>query len=492
MSAPQNSIQLRNPGSFYIGGQWVTPSTSDHFEVVSATTEEVVARVPEAQAEDMDKAIAAARNAFDNGPWPRMTPSERGEYLSRMAIALERRASDFARVWATESGILYRVAEARIGHFLKGAFSYYADAATTFPFVERHRSLGGMEAQLVREPVGVVGAIVPWNGPAGLMAYKCSPALLAGCTLVVKSSPEAPCSAYLMAEICEEIGLPPGVFNIVTADRAVSELLVTDPRVDKITFTGSTAAGRRIASLCGERIARCTLELGGKSPAVILDDYDIDTAAQTIASGMTYVTGQVCHSLTRIIVTRHRHDHLVEALASATKGMVVGDPFEASSDIGPLATAAQRERVEHYIAVGQSEGASLVSGGQRPAHLNRGYFIEPTVFGNVTNDMTIAREEIFGPVLCVLPVDDEEQAVAVANDTIFGLNASVFTTDMDRFRAIAPKLRAGTVGHNASRTDFSIAFGGMKQSGIGREGGIEGLLPFLETKTVVFDQPWQG
>jgi acyl-CoA reductase-like NAD-dependent aldehyde dehydrogenase len=238
-------------------------------------------------------------------------------------------------------------------------------------------------------------------------------------------------------------------------------------------------------------LARCTLELGGKSPAIVLDDFDIGKAAETIASGMTYVSGQVCHSLTRIIVNRSRHDALVDALADVVGNMTVGDPFDPHSDIGPLATAQQRDRVEHYIAIGKTE-ATLAAGGKRPAHLNRGYFIEPTVFGNVSNEHVIAREEIFGPVLSVIPADNDEHAVRIANDTIFGLNSTIFTTDLDRFAALAPRLRAGTVGHNASRTDFSIAFGGMKQSGIGREGGIEGLRPFLESKTIVFDQPWQG
>jgi len=314
-----------------------------------------------------------------------------------------------------------------------------------------------------------------------------APAMLAGCTVVLKCSPEAPGDAYVVAEIAESIGLPPGVLNVVTADREVSELLVRDPRVDKITFTGSTAAGRRIASICGERIARCTLELGGKSAALILDDMDLGQAAKTLAGAECMLSGQVCSSLTRIVVSRSRHDELVDALADAFSKVRVGDPFDPTTQMGPLVSGRQRDRVEGYIAQGVEQGATLATGGGRPKDLDRGFFIEPTVFANVENASVIAQEEIFGPVLSVIPVSDEEQIVATANDTIYGLNASVFTHDVDRARQVAGRLRSGTVGHNAFRTDFTMAFGGFKQSGIGREGGTEGLLPFLETKTVILE-----
>ncbi len=291
----------------------------------------------------------------------------------------------------------------------------------------------------------------------------------------------------MLAEACEKVGLPPGVLNVVTADRAVSELLVRHPGVDKVTFTGSTLAGRKIASICGDRIARCTLELGGKSAGVILDDYDVALAAERITANAPRLTGQVCSSLTRIVVTRKRHDAMVEALAAAFNKVRVGDPFAADTQMGPLAMARQRERVESYIEKGKAEGATLAAGGGRPRHLNRGYYVEPTVFANVDNHSTIAREEIFGPVLSVIAADNEKQAVDIANDTMYGLNASVFTNDIDRFYQTARKLRSGTVGHNSFRTDFGIAFGGFKQSGIGREGGAEGLVNFLETKALVMD-----
>jgi acyl-CoA reductase-like NAD-dependent aldehyde dehydrogenase len=379
---------------------------------------------------------------------------------------------------------------ARGGSLALGSiYNYYADLAATFPF-EEQRQPGpgsGNVGLLVREPVGVVAAIIPWNAPSSLIAYKCAPALLAGCTIILKASPEAPGAAYILAEVCEAVGLPAGVVNILTAHREVSELLVRHPGVDKVTFTGSTAAGRKIASICGERIARCTLELGGKSAAVILDDYDLGKAAATIAGAAGFLTGQVCSSLTRIVVTKKRHDQMVDALSASFSKVKVGDPFEAGTAMGPLAMRRQRERVEGYIAKGKAEGARLATGGGRPKDLERGFYIEPTVFGNVDNHSTIAREEIFGPVLSVIAAESEAAAVDIANDSIYGLNASVFTNDLERAYSTARELRSGTVGHNSFRTDFNIAFGGFKQSGIGREGGVEGLHPFLETKTVLLD-----
>ncbi|WP_449045914.1 aldehyde dehydrogenase [Paracoccus versutus] len=483
-------IELKHPGRFYIGGEWVEPAGTGTFDVLDCATEEVAATVARAESADMRRAVQAARAAFDHGPWPRMTPAERAPFLERLAERLEAMNDDFARIWSIESGVVYRVAQPRIGLFISGAFRQYAAMAATYPFEVEQRAQTGHRGLRVQEPVGVTAVIIPWNGPAGLLAYKVAPALLAGCTVIVKSAPEAPCSAYLFAEICDEIGLPPGVVNILTADRAESEELVRDPGVDKITFTGSTAAGRRIASAAGERVARVTLELGGKSPAVVLDDYDIETAANTLGGFFFgYLTGQVCHSLTRIIVPRAKHDAMVEALSAVAQGIVLGDPFDAATTSGPLALARQRDTVERYVAQGLAEGARLATGGRRPSHLNRGFFFEPTVFGNVSNDMTIAREEIFGPVLGVIAVEDEAAAIRTANDTIFGLNGAVFTNDRDRALRVARQIRSGTVGHNGPRTDFSIGFGGFRQSGIGREGGPEGLAAFLESKTIVLDEP---
>ena len=341
----------------------------------------------------------------------------------------------------------------------------------------------------MREPVGVVGAIIAWNGPLSGALYKVAPALIAGCTVVLKASPEAPGAAYIIAEAVEAAGFPPGVVNVLTADREVSEQLVRDERIDKIAFTGSTAVGRRIASLLSQRIGRFNLELGGKSAAVILDDADLEQAAAVIAGSECMLTGQQCSSLTRLVVTRKRHDDFVEILSSIFSRTRVGNAFEEATEMGPLASSRQRQRVEGYVAKGIEEGAQLATGGGRPKDLDRGYFVDPTVFANVDNESVIACEEIFGPVLSVLPADDEEDAVRIANDTIYGLNASVFTPDVDRARQIARRLRSGTVGHNSYRPDFGIAFGGFKRSGIGREGGTEGLLPYLETKVVVLESP---
>jgi aldehyde dehydrogenase (NAD+) len=488
MSATQSTTApVSHADRFYIGGEWVEPTSDATIDVIDSGTEDLYYTIAEAAAEDMRRAVAAARHAFDEGPWTRLSHTERADYIRALGEGLKARNDVLGQLWPRESGVLYKTSQyaGRIG---SGALASYAALADTFPFEEECApTTGGAFGLLVREPVGVVGAIIPWNAPVALICHKIGPALLAGCTIVLKSSPEAPGEGYVFAEVAEEIGLPPGVLNVVTADREVSELLVRDPGVDKITFTGSTAAGRRIASLCGERIARCTLELGGKSAAVILDDMDLATAAKTLARAECGLNGQVCSSLTRVIVTKDRHDELVEALAATFGETRVGDPFDVTSQLGPLVSERQRDRVLGYIAKGVEEGATLATGGGRPGDLDRGYYVEPTVFGNVDNGSTIGREEIFGPVLAVIAAANEQDAVKIANDTIYGLNASVFTNDADRAREVAGRLRSGTVGHNAFRTDFGMSFGGFKQSGIGREGGKEGLLPFLETKTVILE-----
>ncbi len=486
-AAKVTTAPVHHADRFFIGGEWVEPSSAATIDVIDSGTEELYYTIAEAAADDVSRAVVAARHAFDDGPWPRLTHAERAEYIRALGAGLQEHNDVLGQLWPRESGALYKFAQfaGRIG---SGALESYAALADTFPFEEEAQPTSGGEfGLLVREPVGVVGAIIPWNAPMALICHKIGPALLAGCTVVLKSSPEAPGEGYVVAEVAEQIGLPPGVLNVVTADREVSELLVRDPAVDKITFTGSTAAGRRIASLCGERIARCTLELGGKSAAVILDDMDLGVAAKTLARAETSLTGQVCSSLTRIVVTKNRHDELVDALAGVFSQVRVGDPFDEQTQMGPLVAERQRDRVEGYIAKGVDEGATLAAGGGRPKDLDRGWYVEPTVFGNVDNSWTIAREEIFGPVLSVIPAADEQDAVRIANDTIYGLNASVFTHDADRAREVAGQLRSGTVGHNNFRTDFGMAFGGFKQSGIGREGGKEGLLPFLETKTVILE-----
>ena len=486
--ANEINVPIRHADRFFIGGEWVTPSSDAKINVIDSHTEQVYLTVAEAQAADIDRAVTAAKEAFDNGPWPRLTHAQRAEYLRALGEEVVKRSADIAQMWPREAGVLEAVAKgAAFG--AKHTFNSYADLAATFPWeTPRHPGRGGF-GLVVKEPVGVVGAIIPWNAPMGLISMKLAPALIAGCTVILKCSPEAPGEGYLISEAAEAVGLPAGVLNVVTADREVSELLVRDPRVDKITFTGSTAAGRRIASICGERIARCTLELGGKSAAVILDDADIQTAAQSLAMAECLLSGQVCASLTRIVVTRPRHDEMVDALAAAFSKVKVGDPFDPASQMGPLAAERQRTRVEGYIAKGVETGATLVTGGGRPKDLDRGWYVEPTVFGNVDNSSVIAQEEIFGPVLSVIPADDETDAIAIANDTIYGLHGAVFTADVERAREVAGQMRTGAVGHNGFKSDFDMGHGGFKQSGIGREGGIDGLLPFLESKAMLLDGP---
>jgi aldehyde dehydrogenase (NAD+) len=489
MRAP---VDLRHPDRLFIGGEWVEPSTSAARSVVDPTTEQPFLAIAEADVTDVGRAVTAARAAFDEGPWPRLTHAERADYLRALAAGIRARGADIGQLSPRQSGILYSLAMQaadRTGRNLES----YAALADTYEFEQRATPRrGGTFAVLVREPVGVVAGIVTWNSPLGGISHKAGPALLAGCTVVLKLPPEAPGEGYVVAEAAEEVGFPPGVLSLVTADRTASEALVRDPRVDKVSFTGSTVVGRRIGAICAERVARCTLELGGKSAAVVLDDADIDAAAASIAGDECRIAGQVCTSLTRIIVGRDRHDDMVDALTEAFSAVVVGDPFDTATQMGPLATSRQRDRVESYIAKGIAEGATLAAGGARPAHLDRGWFVEPTVFANVDNSSTIAQEEIFGPVLSVIAADDESHAISLANDTIYGLNASVFTPDADRARHVARLLRSGTVGHNAWRTDFDLAVGGMKQSGIGRQGGREGLAEYLETKAVVLDAAPSG
>lgn len=482
----QTKIQhLRHPDRIFIAGEWAIPSSSATVDVIDSTTELPFLTVAEAQKTDVEKAVAAARKAFDSGPWPRMSPAERGEWLSRLADATDRHAARINDGWIREAGTIATIA-AWAGPSVTASLRFYAGLGESFEWTSKRTSAGSAAALLVREPVGVVAAIVPWNAAAQLLVQKVAPALIAGCTVIIKASLEAPTAPYLLAEACEEIGLPPGIVNVIAADREASEALVRHPGVDKVSFTGSTTAGRKIASLCGERVARVTLELGGKSPAVICDDFDVAQAAETLAQCAVIGTGQVCMALTRLIVNRKRQDEFVEALVASFGSARVGDPYDPKTQMGPLALERQRDRVESFIEQGKAQGARLAVGGGRPQHLDRGFYIEPTIFANVANNHVIAQEEIFGPVLSVIPVEDEEEAIAVANDTIYGLNASVFTSDPEKAYAYGRRIRAGNVAHNAFKSDFSIGFGGFKQSGVGREGGVAGLYPYLESKTMLF------
>lgn len=478
-------IQLAHPLQLYIGGRWVDAQKGGRIEVVSPNTEQVIAAVGEASEADMDAAVAAAREAFDRGPWPRLSPHERAEYLRKLAVALEPRLPELAKAWIDQVGALASVAPFVVGAG-KFWFDYYADLAATYPFEESHKPFDGVgSAHVVREAVGVVAAIAPWNNPFGIVTGKLAPALLAGCTVVMKPAPETPIEAYIIAEAVEQVGFPAGVVNLVTSHREAADYLVRHPGIDKVSFTGSVVAGRRIGSVCGDRLARYTLELGGKSAAIVLDDAEIAVAAKTLATTIATSAGQVCATLSRVIVSKRRHDELVEALKVEMEALRVGDPYDANAQMGPMAMQRQRGRVEDYIAVGQREGARLVTGGGRPAHLPTGYYLEPTLFTGVQSKMRISQEEIFGPVLAVLSYDDEEEAVRIANDSPFGLYGAVFTNDRERAYRIARGVRTGTFSQNLFRFDPTLPFGGFKHSGVGREGGIYGLEGYTELKSVL-------
>jgi betaine-aldehyde dehydrogenase len=478
-------MAIKSYDRLFIGGTWVAPEGTGQIEVISPSTEEVVARVPDATEGDVDKAVAAARHAFDHGPWPRMSPAERGALLAKVGDAIMAEMAEFAEIISTEMGS--PVSWAQLGQVLAPSmiFSYYAGMVPGFAFDEVRSGVLNAEMLVTKEPVGVVGAIAPWNVPLFIAASKLAPALAAGCTAVFKPAPETPLDAFRLAEIFSDAGLPEGVLSVVPAGREVGEYLVTHPGVDKISFTGSSVAGKRIGALCGERLKRCTLELGGKSAAIILDDADLATTLANLLPNTMMNNGQACIAQTRILAPRQRYDEVVEAMVEHVKTMVVGDPLDPATEVGPLVAARQRDRVEGYLRSGQEEGARFAVGGGRPAGLDKGFYVEPTIFVDVDNKMKIAQEEIFGPVLAVIPYDGDDDAVAIANDSNYGLCGSVWTGDNDRGLEVARKVRTGTYMLNTSvPIDFATPFGGFKESGIGREFGPEGLETFLEKKSI--------
>jgi aldehyde dehydrogenase (NAD+) len=478
--------------ALFIGGHWVKPSSDATIDVVSPSSEEVVGRVPAPSAGDVDRAVLAARDAFDNGPWPRLAPAERAAVLRRIADGIEQRAAELAEIVTTENGTPISIS--RTAQVL-GAIPHlraYAELAERYEFA-RTRDGVSIRAAVVREPVGVVAGIVPWNGPLVLTLMKLAPALAAGCTFVCKPPPETPLCFTVLAEICQQAGLPDGVLSFIPGDREAGRALVAHPAVDKVAFTGSTAAGRWIMAECAAGIKRVSLELGGKSAAIILDDADAKTAIAQLLPMATMLSGQMCLLQSRVLVPRARQQELVDCLCDAITGLPVGDPFDAGTYYGPLIAARQRARVEEYIAAGREEGATLALGGGRPGHLPRGWYVEPTVFTDVDNGMRIAREEIFGPVTSVIAYDDVDQAIAIANDTEFGLAGAVYTADPARGFEVARRVRAGTFGINCYGTDAKVPFGGYKQSGLGRESGPEGLAEYLETKAIALPggfSPW--
>jgi aldehyde dehydrogenase (NAD+) len=467
----------------FIGGEWIAPATSATIDVVSPHTEQVIGRAPEAREADVDRAVAAARTAFDTGPWPRMSGSERAEAMGRLLAALQQRSGDMAALITSEMGS--PISFSQLGQVMAAnmVLDYFTRLAREYPFEEVRPGMLG-PALVRREPVGVAAAILPWNAPQFIAMLKLGAALAAGATAVVKPAPETPLDSALLAEAIVEAGLPKGVVNIVPAGREVGEYLVTHPGVDKISFTGSTAAGRRIAALCGERLKRVTLELGGKSAAIVLDDADLGETIPGLLPAAMMNNGQACLAQTRILVSRRRYAEVVEALVEAVRAQQVGDPMDPQTFCGPLVAERQRQRVEGYIAAGKQEGARIAIGGGRPANLRTGWYVEPTVFTDVDNRMRIAREEIFGPVVVVIPYENADDAVRIANDSDYGLSGSVWTTNFDTGVDIARRVRTGSYTVNGFAMEFGAPFGGFKQSGIGRELGPEGLNAFLEPKTI--------
>lgn len=475
---------MKSYDRLFIGGEWVEPSSSSVIDVVSPTTEELVGRVPEAQDADIDRAVASAREAFDHGPWPHMTPAERGAILTKAADAIRNDMQGISELISNEMGS--PVSWGLMAQVLAPTMilDYYAGLASTFAFDTVKDGLLG-PVMISKEPVGVVAAITPWNVPLFLAAAKLSPALLSGSTVVFKPAPETPLDANVLAEIFADAGLPKGVLSVVPAGREVGAHLVEHPGVNKVSFTGSSAAGRKIGAACGANLKRFSLELGGKSAAILLDDANLEESLPLLMPNAIMNNGEACISLTRILAPRDRYAEVTEALVEQVRALKVGDALDPATEVGPLVAERQRDRVEGYIRLGQEEGAKVATGGGRPEGIDAGWFVEPTVFVDVDNSMRIAQEEIFGPVLAVIPYDDDADAVRIANDSDYGLCGAVYGADTDRGLGIARQVRTGTYMVNSSiPIDFSSPFGGYKSSGVGREFGEDGLELFLEKKTI--------
>ena len=483
-TAPAATAATTNWDKLFIGGQWVEPSSSEIIEVFSPATGEKVGQAPLATKADVDAACAAARKAFDEGPWPRMTPQERQAVLAKATALIEESADEFKTLLKLETGQPQTIVDMMQYGAAMSTLQFYASAADKFAWKDIREGIYG-QTLVLKEPVGVVGAVVAWNVPFFLAANKLGPALLAGCTIVLKPAAETPLTTNLMAQKFLEAGLPEGVLSVVPGGPETGRALTDNPALDKFTFTGSSAVGKEIGKIAAEKLKPCTLELGGKSAAIILEDADLDSTLPMLLFSGLMNSGQACVGQTRILAPRSRYDEVVEKVAAGVAAMQVGVPDDPAAMVGPLISEKQRERVEGYIKKGLEEGARLVTGGGRPEGLDSGWFVQPTVFADVDNSMTIAQEEIFGPVLVVIPFEDEDDAVRIANDSVYGLAGSVYTTDHAKGVEIASKVRTGTYGINMYAFDPGAPFGGYKNSGIGRECGPEGIAGYCESKSVL-------
>ena len=469
--------------TFFIDGKWVQPHSSNRIEVVSATTEEVIGSVPEGSEADIDRAVVAARRALKESTWATCSPAERGAALNRFADALEKRAVILAQTVSQQNGMPINTADQLESGYTVALMRYYATLATQMQVEESRPSPLGFNTLVRREPVGVVGAIIPWNFPVILSMMKIGPALAAGCTIVLKPSPGTVLDSYIVAEAAEEAQLPPGVINWVPGGRELGAYLVSHPGIDKVAFTGSTAAGRAIAQACGKLLRPVSLELGGKSAAIILEDANLDAVLQGLPSMSLTSNGQACFSCTRLLVPNSRYKEIVEAISATVSSYVVGDPLDRATQIGPMGSSIHRDRVESYIAKGKTE-AKLVAGGGRPSERTRGWFVQPTVFADVSNASIIAQEEIFGPVLSIIRYTDENEAVKIANDSVYGLGGTVWSTDHERAISLARRVESGTIGINGYMPDLNTPFGGIKASGLGREMGPESVASYQQLKSI--------
>lgn len=489
--------------AFFIDGAWRKASSDDRFDIISPRSEQVIGHVPAASRADIDAAVGAARKAFDEGEWPRLTPAERAGYLTRMADAISKRQSELAELISEELGCtlflsqVYQVVSpmmslnynAEIGRGLETAQVRISDLGPLAAGSEGGSIIPMAGASLVvQEPIGVVAAFPAYNFAFPAVPQKVGPALIAGCTAVVKVTEPNPLATFIYGEICEEIGLPPGVINIVAARGPESEYLVRHPGVDMVSFTGSVQTGSRIGAACGELIRPCVLELGGKSAAIVLEDARIeDVLPVLIGASVGGNAGQSCVALTRLVVPASQYDQYAEALVEAFRSLKVGDPFEADTVVSPLVTERQRARVEEYVDLARREGATIATGGRRPADLVRGWYYEPTLITNADNSMRSSREEIFGPVASLIAHNGEDDAIRIANDSELGLSGAVFTADDAHGFEVARKVRAGTFSVNTFAADLGSPFGGYKKSGIGREHGPTAYQEFLHYKTISVD-----